>query len=56
MDVLIKIYRPNCHPKFPHGGKLTPFIEKMEIGDQLNIEGPLGRFNYTRGVVRLEGE
>lgn len=26
MDVLFKIYRPNSNPKFPHGGKLTPWI------------------------------
>jgi|JI61114C2RNA_FD_contig_61_1149151_length_422_multi_2_in_0_out_0_1 cytochrome-b5 reductase len=37
MDILIKIYRPNSHPKFPNGGKLTPFLEKLELGDQLDI-------------------
>lgn len=56
MDVLIKIYRSNSHPKFPNGGKLTPFLEQMKLGDTLNVEGPLGRFSYRRGVVKLEGE
>lgn len=55
MDVLIKIYRPNTHPKFPNGGKLTPFLENMKIGECLDVEGPLGRFNYRRGFVRLDG-
>jgi ferredoxin-NADP reductase len=53
---LIKIYRPNSHQKFPNGGKLTPFIENMKVGEQLNVEGPLGKFNYRRGVIKLDGQ
>ncbi len=56
LDVLIKIYRANTHPKFPHGGKLTQFIEAMKIGDRLEVEGPRGKFNYERGLVKLEGD
>lgn len=46
MDVLFKIYRPNVHPLFPHGGKLTSWIESLSIGDRITIEGPLGKFIY----------
>jgi cytochrome-b5 reductase len=46
MDLLIKIYRPNADIKFPHGGKLTPYIEKLEVGDKVHLEGPFGSFGY----------
>jgi len=46
IDFLVKIYRPNAHPHYPHGGKYTPFLETQEVGDKLMIEGPFGRFNY----------
>lgn len=29
IELLLKIYRPGSHPKFPHGGKLTPYLEKL---------------------------
>lgn len=31
---------------FPHGGKLTSWIESLSIGDRITIEGPLGKFIY----------
>lgn len=54
--MLIKIYRPNCNPKFPQGGKLTPYLEKLEVGAIINVEGPFGKFAYKPGgVVVLDG-
>lgn len=29
IDFLIKIYRAGVHPRFPDGGKMTQYIEKM---------------------------
>jgi hypothetical protein len=26
------------------------------VGEQLNVEGPLGKFNYRRGVIKLDGQ
>lgn len=49
IDFLVKIYRPNSHPNFPHGGKYTPFLETQDVGDKLTIEGPFGRFSYKAG-------
>lgn len=55
--MLIKIYRPNVNQKFPHGGKLTPYLETLEVSDTINVEGPFGRFNYKPGgVVVVDGE
>lgn len=37
IDVLIKIYRPNSDPLYPSGGKLTPHLEKLNVGDKIDI-------------------
>jgi cytochrome-b5 reductase len=51
------VYRPNVHPKFPQGGKITPYLEKLEIGDRINIDGPFGRFDYKQGGrILIEGK
>eukprot|EP01017_Pseudomicrothorax_dubius_P045193 TRINITY_DN777_c0_g1_i9.p1 TRINITY_DN777_c0_g1~~TRINITY_DN777_c0_g1_i9.p1 ORF type:complete len:321 (+),score=51.26 TRINITY_DN777_c0_g1_i9:105-1067(+) len=53
-DLLVKIYRPNTHPKFPEGGMLTPLLEKMQIGDKIRITGPYRKFNYLgNGHVKI---
>ena len=49
LDVLIKIYRPNSNLLFPNGGKLTPYLEKLNIGDKIHMEGPFGKFGYEAG-------
>lgn len=39
VDLMVKIYFKNVHPKFPNGGKMTQYLEKMEIGRYgLNME------------------
>ena len=45
-EFIIKVYHPNVHPKFPHGGLMTQYLEKMPIGQYLKIEGPKGKLNY----------
>jgi hypothetical protein len=30
-EIPIKIYRPNENPKFPNGGELTPWLEKIPV-------------------------
>ena len=32
IDFVIKIYRKNEHPKFPEGGQMTQYLEKLELG------------------------
>jgi NAD(P)H-flavin reductase len=46
LDFIFKIYRPNQHPNFPNGGKMTPELEKLQIGDTVDVTGPLGKFGY----------
>jgi len=35
------------HPRFPDGGKLTQFLDKMAIGDTISVKGPLGEYVFN---------
>ena len=32
VELLIKVYFANTHPKFPDGGKMTQYLESLKIG------------------------
>ncbi|XP_076249570.1 NADH-cytochrome b5 reductase 3 isoform X1 [Calliopsis andreniformis] len=46
VDLVIKVYFKNVHPKFPEGGKLSQYLENMKIGDTIDFKGPSGRLVY----------
>lgn len=46
MDLVIKVYFKNVHPKFPEGGKMSQHLESMNIGDTIDVRGPSGRLVY----------
>ena len=46
MDLVIKVYHANVHPKFPDGGKLTQYLESMSIGQTIG--------NQTREGSEIE--
>ncbi|CAH1126316.1 unnamed protein product [Ceutorhynchus assimilis] len=46
VDLVIKVYFKNVHPKFPKGGMLTQYLENMKIGDTIDVRGPSGRLQY----------
>jgi NAD(P)H-flavin reductase len=45
-DLLIKVYFRNAHPKFPDGGLMTQHLESLDIGDCIEVKGPIGSFIY----------
>lgn len=45
-DLVIKVYKPNEHPDFPAGGKLTPHLDSLQLGDSIEVKGPVGHFSY----------
>ncbi|XP_051005133.1 NADH-cytochrome b5 reductase 2 isoform X2 [Acomys russatus] len=47
VDLIIKIYFKNVHPKYPEGGKMTQHLENMKIGDTILFRGPTGRLFYN---------
>jgi len=46
MDLVVKVYKKNVHPKFPEGGKMSQHLDNMEIGDCIDVRGPSGLFVY----------
>ncbi|XP_050499874.1 NADH-cytochrome b5 reductase 3 isoform X1 [Diabrotica virgifera virgifera] len=46
VDLVIKVYFKNVHPKFPDGGKMTQHLESLKIGDTIDVRGPAGRIEY----------
>ncbi|XP_023015885.2 NADH-cytochrome b5 reductase 3 isoform X1 [Leptinotarsa decemlineata] len=47
IDLVIKVYFKNVHPKFPEGGKMSQYVESLKIGDKIDIRGPSGRIQYN---------
>ncbi|XP_045146869.1 NADH-cytochrome b5 reductase 2 [Echinops telfairi] len=52
VDFIIKIYFKNVHPQYPEGGKMTQYLENMDIGDTVLFRGPTGCLFY-HGLGRL---
>ncbi|XP_055532150.1 NADH-cytochrome b5 reductase 2 isoform X1 [Wyeomyia smithii] len=46
VDLVIKVYKKNVHPKFPEGGKMSQHLESLAIGDTIAFRGPSGRLQY----------
>eukprot|EP00930_Biecheleria_cincta_P079161 TRINITY_DN668_c0_g1_i2.p1 TRINITY_DN668_c0_g1~~TRINITY_DN668_c0_g1_i2.p1 ORF type:complete len:894 (+),score=177.37 TRINITY_DN668_c0_g1_i2:70-2751(+) len=46
VDLLVKVYFANTHPRFPEGGKMSQHLDSMKIGDTIEVKGPLGEFHY----------
>ncbi|XP_076640583.1 NADH-cytochrome b5 reductase 2 isoform X2 [Colletes latitarsis] len=46
VDLVIKVYFKNVHPKFPEGGKLSQYLNNLNIGDTIDFRGPSGRLIY----------
>ena len=47
VDFIVKIYFKNQQIQFPQGGMMSQHLESMEIGDMIEVRGPLGDFEYT---------
>merc|ERR1712018_413644 len=47
MDLVVKVYFKDVHPKFPDGGKMSQYLENMKIGDTIDVRGPSGHLVYN---------
>lgn len=55
MDLVIKVYHANVHPKFPDGGKMTQYLESLPLGDTIDVRGPSGLLEYLgKGVFAVK--
>eukprot|EP00931_Biecheleriopsis_adriatica_P069686 TRINITY_DN43488_c0_g1_i1.p1 TRINITY_DN43488_c0_g1~~TRINITY_DN43488_c0_g1_i1.p1 ORF type:complete len:567 (+),score=102.08 TRINITY_DN43488_c0_g1_i1:62-1702(+) len=56
VDLLVKVYFANTHPKFPDGGLASQYLESLRIGGSIDIKGPRGEFAYKgRGIFSYRG-
>lgn len=54
MDLVVKVYFKNVHPKFPDGGKMSQHLESMQIGDHIEVRGPNGLLTYEgKGTFQI---
>ncbi|EMD41310.1 hypothetical protein CERSUDRAFT_89880 [Gelatoporia subvermispora B] len=54
IDFLIKLYLPNSD--FPIGGKMSVGLHQLQIGDTVELKGPLGSFVWKgRGTALWKG-
>jgi ferredoxin-NADP reductase len=44
IEFIIKLYLP-CD-EFPEGGKMSVYLNKLQPGDKIKMEGPKGLLNY----------
>ena len=49
VDLVIKVYFAGVHPRFPDGGKMSQYLERMQIGSTINFRGPSGHLTYGGG-------
>tara|TARA_B100000482_G_scaffold98748_1_gene71107 strand:- start:1547 stop:4120 length:2574 start_codon:yes stop_codon:yes gene_type:complete len=47
VEFVIKIYFPNDHPTFPEGGQLTQYLNAVNVGDVVEVKGPMGHIKYV---------
>jgi nitrate reductase (NAD(P)H) len=56
VDLVIKTYYKDEHPRFPDGGWLSQYMDKMKVGDELDFKGPTGKIVYEKdGVFKIAG-
>lgn len=46
VDLVIKVYHKNVHPKFPNGGKMSQYLDSMKFYDKIAFRGPTGKLKY----------
>lgn len=49
LDLLVKVYFAGENPKHPPGGKLSQYLDGLEVGDSVSMKGPVGHFVYEGG-------
>jgi len=54
IDIVIKVYEGGKIDHFPDGGKMSQYLDSLEVGDMIGIAGPFGRIEYLgTGQLRI---
>jgi cytochrome-b5 reductase len=57
VEFIIKVYRRDQNPRFPEGGRMSQYLESLEVGDAVDMRGPKGHVNYCKtGELTLTKE
>ena len=51
--VSLQVYFSGVHPKYSDGGKMSQHLERMEIGDYIDVRGPNGLLVYNGRGMRV---
>ena len=55
IELLVKVYYKDINPNWPEGGKMSQYLDSLELESLINIRGPFGRFSYHgNGLVNLK--
>lgn len=44
--IFCKVYFKDVNPKFPAGGKMSQYLDSLDIGDYVDVRGPSGKLVY----------
>merc|ERR1719401_2555773 len=57
VELVIKTYYKEQHPRFPDGGWLSQHLDNMKVGDTLDFRGPTGKIVYEgMGTFSIRGQ
>ncbi|XP_056132535.1 NADH-cytochrome b5 reductase 3 [Lampris incognitus] len=57
VDLVVKIYFKNVHPKFPEGGKMSQYLESLKLNDTIDFRGPSGLLVYKgKGAFAIQSD
>ena len=45
-DLILKVYFSGKNERFPNGGKGSQYMDSLEVGDSLELQGPFGHIEY----------
>lgn len=55
VDLVVKVYFKNVHPKFPDGGKMSQHLESLKLGETIEVSGPKGKLSYMgKGEIHIK--
>jgi len=46
-DLVIKVYKGGVIDRFPDGGKVSQYLDSLNVGDSVDISGPNGLVSYS---------
>ncbi|KAF8820445.1 putative naDH-cytochrome b5 reductase 1 [Cardiosporidium cionae] len=56
VDFVVKVYAGKEKPQFVDGGKMSQYLHQMEIGDEIDVLGPVGRIEYKGQGLFVVGD